>query len=289
MENNKVVQRIYSKIEEIPTLSPLLQKIVGLIESRKADAHDVTEVISHDPSLTSKVLKVANSAYYGFPKKIDSLDRAVVLLGFNMIRSLAMSIGFIKTFSSGKKSGRFSRERLWIHNLAVATVIKELAMKYGRQEESESLFITGLLHDIGKMVLDQFFTEEYQQALDEAGCLESASVCDAENRFFGMDHGEVGKILLKRWNFPGAICSLVAMDHKTEVPEGVNAADVAMLHIADILTKEAGMGVSESITPSEVRKADLDALGISGNEIDDLRAYLSEAKESIYEFYGTVR
>ena len=289
MVNEKVVQKIYSKIEEIPTLSPLLQKIVGLINSSRSGAHDVTDIISHDPSLTSKVLKVANSAYYGFSRKIDSLERAVVILGFNMIRNLAMSIGFIRTFSSGKKSGRFSRERLWIHNLAVATIMKELAMRHGSQEESESLFITGLLHDIGKMVLDQFFTEEYQQVLDEAGCRESRSVCEAERKYFGVDHGEVGSILLKRWNFPGAICNLVALDHSTEVPEGVNAADVAMLHIADILSKEAGMGVSESITASEIREADLDTLGVGVNEIEAMRGYLSEAKESIYEFYGTVR
>lgn len=289
MVNEKVVQKIYSKIEEIPTLSPLLQKIVGLIDSSRSGASDVTDIISHDPSLTSKVLKVANSAYYGFSRKIDSLERAVVILGFNMIRNLAMSIGFIRNFSSGKKSGRFSRERLWIHNLAVATIMKELAMRHGRQEEGESLFITGLLHDIGKMVLDQFFTEEYQQALEEAGCLESRSVCKAERKYFGVDHGEVGRILLKRWNFPEAICNLVALDHSTEVPEGVNAADAAMLHIADILSKEAGMGVSESITASEIRQADLDALGMGVNELEAMRGYLSGAKESIYEFYGTVR
>ncbi len=287
MDSKKVIQKIYAKIEEIPTLSPFLQKIVGLVESSRTDAQDLTAVIYNDPSLTSKMLKAANSAYYGFSKEIDNLDRAVALLGFNMIRSLAMSVGLIHIFPKGK-AGHFSRERLWIHSLAVATAMKEMGMKCGREEDSESLFVAGLLHDIGKVVLDQFFTEDYQQALEEAGCLESSTVCEAEINRFGMDHGGVGSILLKRWNFPELICNLVAMDHKTDVPEGVNPVDIAMLHVADILAKETGMGVSESIAPSEIRQADLETLGMTSGQIDELRVHLFEAKEGIYSFFSTV-
>jgi putative nucleotidyltransferase with HDIG domain len=289
MEKDKIVQMIYSKIAEIPTLSPMLQKIISTVSSSTADAHDLTEIISRDPSLTSKVLKVSNSAYYGFQKEVDNLDRAVALLGFNMIRSLAMSVGIIRTLPSRNRAVSFSRERLWIHSLAVATIMKEIAVRDGRTEEGDSLFVAGLLHDIGKVVLDQFFAEEYQQVLEESGCLESGSVCEAERKYFGRDHGDVGSILLERWNFPASICSLVAMDHKTEIPEGVNAADVSVLHIADILSKEAGMGVSESIAPSEIPTADTDALKMTDNEIEDLRVFLSDTKERIYAFYNSLR
>jgi len=288
MDKAEIVKRIYSKIDEIPTLSPMLQKVVSLIQSSNSDAQDVTDVISRDPSLTSKILKVSNSAYYGFSKSVDTLDRAVMVLGFNMISSLAMSVGIIKTLSAGEKTGRFSRERLWIHSLAVGTIMKEMGARFGKKEESDSLFVAGLLHDIGKVVLDQFFAEDYQKALEETGCLESADVCAAEKNYFGMDHGEVGSLLLKRWNFPETMYEIIAMDHKTEIPEGINAADVAMLHIADILSKEAGMGVSESITPSEIQKADLDALGINDKEINDLRNYLAEARDGIYAFYSAL-
>jgi HD-like signal output (HDOD) protein len=103
-----------------------------------------------------------------------------------------------------------------------------------------------------------------------------------------MDHGDVGSILLKRWNFPGEICDLVAMDHKSDVPEKVNDADVAMLHIADILSKEAGMGVSESITSTEIPESDLAALGIDKNGLASFRDYLTEAKDGIYSFYSSL-
>lgn len=287
-DKHTVVKKIFSKVEEIPTLSPLLQKIISTVENRSSDARDLTEIISRDPSLASKILKVANSAYYGFSHEVYNLDRAVMLLGFNMVRSLAMSVGIIRNFSSQNKSSRFSTERLWIHSLAVATIMKEMGMRCGRREAGESLFVVGLLHDIGKIVLDQFFSEEYQQALEETGCLESTSVCEAEKKYFGMDHGEVGSILLRRWNFPEAICGLVAMDHKTEVREGIDSVEAAMLHVADTLSKEAGMGVSASITPGELQPSDLNIMGLTGKDIDDLRHYLDEAKEGIYAFYTSL-
>ncbi len=288
MDNDRIVKKIYSKIEEVPTLSPVLQKIVALLGSSTSGAQEITDVVARDPAMTSKILKVANSAYYGFAQQVNTLDRAVAILGFNMIRSLSMSIGIMRALPPGKKSGRFSIERLWIHSLAVATLMKELAARCGRKEEGEFLFVVGLLHDIGKVVLDQYFDEEYQQSLEETGCLESISVCEAEVRCFGMDHGEVGSILLKRWNFPVAICSLVAQDHKTEIPEDINPSYVAMLHIADILAKEAGMGVSESIAASEISKSDIDATGLSSEDIDNARSYLIEAKEGIKLFFSSL-
>lgn len=289
MEKSRIVKKIYSKIDEIPTLSPVLLKVMNLIESSGTGADDLTKVISRDPSLTSKILKVANSAYYGFAQTVDNLDRAVVLLGFNMVKSLAMSAGIIRALPPQNKAAHFSRERLWIHCLAVATIMREAAEKCGRKDESDSLFIAGLLHDIGKIVLDQFFTEEYQQALEESGCLESISVCAVEEKYFGMDHGEVGSILLKRWNFPVSICRLVAMDHKTEVPDDMNAADVSILHMADILSKEAGMGVSESIASSGIEASDLEVLGMSDKDIDALRDFLDGAKDGIFEFYNSIK
>ncbi len=288
MEKDEIVRRIYSKIEEIPTLSPMLQKVVSLIQSSSSDAQDVTDLISKDPSLTTKILKVSNSAYYGFSKSVDTLERAVMVLGFNMVSTLAMSVGIIKTLSSGKKAGQYSRERLWIHSLAVGTIMKEMGVRFGRKEDSDSLFVIGLLHDIGKVVLDQFFAEEYKQALEETGCIESSCVCKAEEDYFGMDHGEVGSILLQRWNFPESMWSLITMDHKTDVPDGVNPADVAMLHIADNLSKEEGMGVSETITPSEISNADLTALGADEKDIDEIRFFLKDAKDGIRAFYSAV-
>ncbi|MCK4816687.1 HDOD domain-containing protein, partial [bacterium] len=216
MEKDELRAKIYSKIDELPTLPTVIPKLLSLMDGSKSNAADVTEAISRDPSLTSKILKVSNSAYYGFPQGISSLERAVALLGFNMIKSLALSMGVLSSLPSGSKFPHFSQEGLWIHSLAVATAMKELGQRFGAGDDRDYLFIIGLLHDIGKVVLDQFFGELFQQALEEAQNLEKARLYMAERKVIGFDHGEVGAMLLKRWMFPDMIVNPIAVHHQTE-------------------------------------------------------------------------
>jgi HD-like signal output (HDOD) protein len=116
MEKDKLREKIYSKIDEIPTLPIVIPKLLSLIESDKSNVADIADAISRDPALTSKILKVANSAYYGFSQGISSLEKAVSLLGFNMVQSLALSIGVLRSLPAGKISTHFSQKGLWIHS-----------------------------------------------------------------------------------------------------------------------------------------------------------------------------
>ena len=168
MKTEELRAKIFSTIDELPTLPTVVPKLLNLMDGSRSNATQVTETISRDPALTSKLLKAANSAYYGFPQEITDLERAVALLGFNMVKSLALSVGVFQTLGSGKNTPCFSMEGLWIHSLSVATVIRELAKRLGKEDEKAHLFVVGLLHDIGKVVLDQFFNELFQQALEVA-------------------------------------------------------------------------------------------------------------------------
>ncbi|MCD6151895.1 MAG: HDOD domain-containing protein, partial [Deltaproteobacteria bacterium] len=169
MEKQELHQKIYAKIEELPTLPAVIPKLLSLMDNPKSSAAEVTEVISHDPALTAKLLKVANSAYYGFPAKISDLKHAVALLGFNLVKSLAISIGVIKNLPRGKQSAYFSASGLWLHSLAVATVMQDMGRRfYSRDDNHDYLFIIGLLHDLGKVVLDQFFPESFNEVLEKA-------------------------------------------------------------------------------------------------------------------------
>jgi putative nucleotidyltransferase with HDIG domain len=288
MEKDDLRAKIYSKIDELPTLPIVLPKLLRLMENTTSNASDIADTISRDPALTSKILKVANSAYYGFPKKISSLGKAIPLLGFNIVKSLALSIGVIRSFSSGKRSPDFSRQGLWIHSLAVATVMQELGKKLGKGENNEHLFVIGLLHDIGKVVLDQFFSELFQKALEEAHNLERGELYIAERNVIGSDHGEVGAMLLTRWNFPEVIRNTIAVHHQSEVPEGTSAVDVAMLRIADALSHE--LDSKEESTPifSATYVADLEALKMTEREMEDMRAYLYSVKEGIYDLFNAM-
>jgi len=288
MEKNELQKKIYSKIDELPTLPAVLPRLLSLIEDEKTSARHIADAISSDPALTSKILKVANSAYYGFSQEISSLERAIPLLGFNMVRSLALSIGIIDTLPSGKRSPYFSPKNLWIHGLAVATVMGELGKKFGADSKNEHYFVVGLLHDIGKIVFDLFFTELFQQALEKAHSKENEALYTAERSVIGFDHGEVGSMLLTRWKFPDVISAPIAFHHRSEFPEDLFAGDVAMLRIADVLPQELGLGAGGNPFPPDINEADLAILNMSEKELEDTRAYLDSARDGIYELFSAM-
>ncbi|MBW1850980.1 MAG: HDOD domain-containing protein [Deltaproteobacteria bacterium] len=282
MEKEEFQAKIYSKIDELPTLPAVLPKLLSLIENEKSSAAHVAEVISHDSAMTAKIIKVANSAYYGFSQEISSLEKAVPLLGFNMVRSLALSIGVIESLPSGEDSTLFSREGLWVHSLAVATAMQELRKRFEKEDSNEHHFVVGLLHDIGKLVLDQFFTTLFQQALEEAHSHEKIELYVAERSIIGFDHGEIGGMVLTRWKFPDLISTSIAVHHQTDFPEGKIAKDIAMLRIADALPQGIGLGRSGNPIPPEIHENDLKILGISEEELADMREYLDSAKSGIH-------
>lgn len=288
MKKNELKDKIYSKIDELPTLPAVLPKLLGLMESDRSASSDIAEAISSDPALASKTLKVANSAYYGFSQTIATLEKAVPLLGFNMVRSLALSIGVIHSLSSGKNSPHFSQEGLWIHSLAVAEAMQELATKFGKGDHNEHLFIVGLLHDIGKIVLNQFFGELFQQALEAAASQENTGLYTAERRIIGLDHADVGAMLLERWRFPAKVRNPIAVHHQDDIPEGTNANDVAMLRIANVLTQMLGLGSEGNPTPSEICDKDLKALGMNKNELEDIKTYLHSIEDRMYSFFSAI-
>ncbi len=288
MEKNELLAKIYSQVDELPTLPVVLPKLLSLMGDEKTSATHIADAISHDPSLTSKIIKVANSAYYGFSQEISSLERAIPLLGFNMVRSLALSIGVIDGLPSGKDSPYFSREGLWIHGLAAATVMQELGKKFGKDADMEHHFVVGLLHDIGKVVLDLFFNELFQQALEEAHREKSEGLYATERRVIGFDHGEVGGMLLTRWKFPDKISAPIAFHHQTDLPETANATDMAMLRIADALPQEIGLGAGGNPFPPEIHDADLTVLGITEKELEDVRQYLADAEDGIYALFSAM-
>ena len=288
MEKDELRSKIYSKIDELPTLPVVLPKLLSLMEDNRSNATVIADVISRDPALASKILKVANSAYYGFQQEISDPERAVCLLGFNMVKSLALSIGVIRSLPSDKKSPNFSREGLWIHSLAVATVMEKLSERSCKKNGNDYFFIVGLLHDIGKVVLDQFFTGLFRQALEEVNSMDNTRLHEAERKVIGFDHGEVGAMLLTRWKFPDVISSLIYAHHLTEIPEGISASDIAMLRIADALSQELGLGEEGNPVPPEIRHEDIRTLKMGEAELEDLKAYLHDARDGIYGFFNAV-
>ncbi|MBW1916008.1 MAG: HDOD domain-containing protein [Deltaproteobacteria bacterium] len=285
MENNDFRIKIYSKIDELPTLPSVVPRLLNLVEDKRTNAADITDLISHDPALAAKVMKVANSAYYGFSQEISDLNRAVALLGLNMVKSLALSIGVLRNLPPGKKSSGFSQKDLWLHSVAVAATIKEIGERHMKGVDLDHLFMLGLLHDIGIIVLDQFFPELFKKVLDESLNLKYRELHIAEQRAIGLDHGEIGAMLLIRWKFPEAISSPIAVHHQAVLPDGADSRDVAILRVADVISHEIGLDMEGPVIVRKILECDLDVLGIGEQDLLDLKEYMGSQKEGITAFF----
>ncbi len=284
MEAEALKRRIYARIDELPTIPAVIPRLARVLADEGHEIKEAIEVISQDPALTSKILKVANSAYYGFPQEITTLERAVALLGSNMVKSLAVSVGVVHSLPKGKGCGAFSLNGLWVHSLAVANAARKLSALAEAKGREEVYFIMGLLHDIGKLVLAEFFPEEFAESLGQTvKC--NIPLAQAEKETIGMDHGEVGGMLLERWKFPAEIRIPIQLHHREgQVPNEYKKA-VRLLHIADEIAREVGVGEAGNMAPPSVLEAELDQLRIKGGELEKVKQSLEASAEELQNLF----
>ena len=238
MEHINLENRL-AKIIDLPTLSVVANNIIQITQSPKSSALEVGRYISQDQALVSKILRIANSTFYGFPGKITTIPHAVVILGFTNIRNLVLTASISKMFSSKGGDGDFDREGFWKHSVACGVTSKLIAKRLGLKN-LEEVFIWGLLHDVGKLVLDTYFNEEFTRVV----CLvkeKEILVRDAEEELLGFDHAAVGAIVADRWNLPPALIKAIRFHHNpTQANDSMRM--VAIVHLADVFCRAIGIG-----------------------------------------------
>jgi putative nucleotidyltransferase with HDIG domain len=218
-------------IREISTLPHVMMRIMEIVTDENSSAVDLAAEIAQDTSLTAKILKMVNSAYYGFYREIAEVSDAVVVLGFNEIRRLSLAISVLDKFG-GKTEGH--RVAFWNHSFACAAMSDILAKE--RRMEEQGAFTAGLLHDIGKSILDQYFNDMFV-AVQERMLECSLPSHEVERDLYGFDHADVGYWLAERWNLPVTLGEAIRYHHRpesaTEMPEMAQ-----LVHLADILSNE---------------------------------------------------
>lgn len=287
MDKDTLRNKIYSKIDELPTLPSTVTRLLTLFEDKRSNASVITELIQKDPALAAKILKVANSAYYGFSQKISDLERAVALLGFNMVKSLAVSIGVMKSLPIQNKTN-FSVKELWNHSVKVAILLREMGKRLYSEKESEHLFILGLLHDVGMIVFDQFFSDKFQEVLEEAQSAERKDLYRIEQKIIGFDHGEIGGMLLTRWNFPPIISTSVnSHHHKFSTGEDLTK-EIMLLKLGDIISY-SDIQDEENIKEVDEKQFSLfECQGVTNDFLQGILDFRESVKDEIASFYNAV-
>ena len=255
-------------ISTIPTIPSVLKQLSTIIENPKISLNEISYFVSQDPALTTKILQMVNSALYGFPGRISSVNHAVMLLGLNVVKGLLLSVS---VFEIMHKAMIGLRE----HSIGVAIASKVLGRKKGLKEPEE-VFVAGLLHDVGKVILTLAWPEEYEKTVKDAEAA-GIAIFDAERSHFSETHAAVAGWLAEKWHFPRKLCECIANHHRPQVST-LAPLETAIVHTADVIVKARGIGYSGDRLVPEVNPGAWDTLGLSEA---DLREILKELEDSV--------
>ncbi len=271
-------QKLAAAVDRMPAFPKSVQKILELTRDVNCSPKDLVQVIDKDPVVMVKVLRVVNSAYYSLPKQITSINHAVVYLGFNTIKNLALSIAAIGILPAHNAAG-FDGQQYLIHSLSTAGIAKQLALRLEGVDPMDC-FIAGLLHDFGKVVFAQFMPEEFRRALETSQWNET-SLHLALREIIGADHAVVGAMLLEKWRFPADLIETIGLQYGPEL-KGKDTAMIACVFAANQISKKLEFGFGgnpwiEELPPTIAKRlgGTLDEVIVS---LGDLAPVFEEAK-----------
>ncbi len=245
-------ERIIGQLDAVPTLPSVVVRILEIVLDAGSSAKDAGKVIEKDQALTAKVLRIVNSPAYGFRGKITSVQHAIALLGFGSLRTIVLSVSVFASLLDRHKSSGLAKVPYWQHCLATAAASRAIA-RLTSKAPPEDAYLAGLLHDIGKVVIDRNAPAEY---LALAGRLEREPVEGVvlEQELLGTDHAQVGALLLERWHLPPSICQAVRLHHalgaapRVELPAGAERV-AEIVAAADFVAWSRGMGSVNALRP----------------------------------------
>lgn len=278
-QREQIVASAVQEISHIATLPEITLKIIELVEDPQSTAQDLHEVISNDPALCSRILKVVNSSFYGLPGQIASINRAIVMLGLNAVKNIAIAASLAKLFRGGDLTPNFSARDLWEHSIASAAAAKLLAdsLKYGLADEA---FLSGLIHDIGVMVEMQYDRNKLIEVVEKVGVdgdgVPANDMLAIEEATFGVNHQHFGYGLTEKWKFP-KIFTLVTGFHHNPMDVPAEARQLpAMIYVADRLVAEIGGGFRLDVPSTEIDPAVKEELKLTNEELDKIREALPQ-------------
>ncbi|MCX8043154.1 MAG: HDOD domain-containing protein [Desulfobacterota bacterium] len=257
---------IQAAAHDIPSVSPLLGKIHRMSQEMETSPRDMVKIIMLDPTLTAQVLRLVNSSFYGLAQRVSSLAQAVVLLGMNTVKNIAVSTALLNTMSLLERCSPLRPESFWRHCLGTALACKTLGTG---QETAELLFVAGMLHDIGKILFIRLDPDRYGKAIRESR-LFGVCLYFAEQALFGCTHMQAGAFLAHAWNFDAPLIEAIEHHHAT------GSRSAPYVAVANNFCKESSIGDSGNIVVEEHAASVALQLGLRDKLTQQLAASITD-------------
>ncbi|MCX8064786.1 MAG: HDOD domain-containing protein [Candidatus Hydrogenedentes bacterium] len=275
--------------EDLPTLPVVMAKLIETINDDRSSASDVKKTMEKDPAISARVLKLANSAFYGLRHRVDNLQRAIVILGFETVRMLALSTTVLDLFTT-KSQLAFSPKDFWLHSLGSAKSAQLLAQKINSASSPETLFTAGLLHDIGKYCIALTFKNEYKNLVEKAST-QKIQIRKLEKEYLGHTYIEVNQWLAQKWHFPETLWYPLVYHNTPDSSDNKYPLESWIIQISSEIARANNFGYAGDFNHIDIKVTPLFANRLNELIINEasnsLGAFLKEAEDFLSEFRVT--
>ena len=271
--------KILRSVTDLPPLPQVVLKANEIMADTGSTFKELGEVIETDQAIAGRVLKLANSAYYGLRGMVSSIHQASVVLGFEALGELITVVGAAGLLDNILKGYGLESGSLWQHSLAVAFGSRIIARKKIPKIEN-SAFSAGLLHDAGKIILDEYVLEK-EDEFDLFLKVEGRTFLEAEKKILGFDHAEISSDLCRKWSIPESQCTAIRYHHYPSKSDGSSLANI--VHISDVLAMKSGAGTGFDSMLYEMEEGAFELVGLSDAELEEVVNEMLESVDKISE------
>lgn len=279
---SQILRMVRKKDSDLPSLPVVIDRIISVASDKSTTTEELAEIIAYDLGMTNKLLLLSNSIYYAQKTKVETIKRAITVIGFDEIIGIALGMGILSSFTD-KTGLSLDMKALWIHGIGVATVSKELA-KRTNPGIANKIFIPALLHDMGKVIFSVYFKDQYRK-VRQAAMEKKKPLYFAENTIMKVDHSALSALLMKRWNFPDSIIMPCRFHHSPDSAPVQYKHHALILNLADYLTQKAGIGHSGNPVPVSVKNSPK-KVGVNQKVLTLIIDQLQRKEEEIKEFFN---
>lgn len=290
------IDKIVRKVEQIPTLPVVSKKIMELLHNEDTPLSKIAELIEQDLSIATRVLKIANSPFYGTLNRVTSITHALAILGLTEVKGILSAISIHNFFPPEQEDSIFSREKFWEHSVICSQIAKLLSRHFSIPDDG-SLFLSGLIHDMGKVIFDVYFNSEFTQIVDYVAT-KNVSFSKAEKRILGVTHYQVAATVLQQWRIPNKIACQVFYHH-APWQDKTYPTGSSLIYLANIFTKLAGfpastfetnLDVQHLISPNAMSYLTKSGFDLDSHTIDNLLVQINQLiQEDSHNVMGILR